>query len=63
MKVRLTSFVSMFAVVLSTLVLGCASDAPEANVLDPGKKANSPSSGAAGVDGKSKEEGGKALTK
>ena len=53
MKSRLTSFASLFAVVLSTLVIGCAdSGAPEANVLDPGKKSNMPSGGATDLKAK-----------
>jgi len=53
MKSRLTSLASLFAVVLSSMVIGCADGgAPEANVLDPGKKANMPSGGATDVKGK-----------
>jgi hypothetical protein len=54
MNSRLTSFASLVAVVLSTLVIGCADGgAPEANVLDPGKKSNAPSGG--GTDVKAKD--------
>jgi len=53
MKSRLTSLASVFAVVLSTLVIGCADGgAPEANVLDPGKKSNMPSGGATDLKAK-----------
>jgi hypothetical protein len=63
MKSRLTSLTSLFAFVACSFVMGCANDAPEANVLDPGAKPNSPASGPAGLDGKTKEEGGKAAAK
>lgn len=53
MKSRLTSLASLFAVVLSSMVIGCADGgAPEANVLDPGKKSNTPSGGGTDVKGK-----------
>lgn len=63
MRSRVTSFASVFAIVASSFFFGCANDAPEANVLDPGAKQNSPSTGPAGIDGKAKSEGGKAATK
>ncbi len=63
MKSRLTKFASLFAFVACTFVMGCANDAPEANVLDPGAKPNSPASGPAGLDGKTKDDGGKPAAK
>lgn len=63
MKSRLTKFASLFAFVGCMFVMGCANDAPEANVLDPGAKPNSPSGGPSGLDGKSKDEGAKPAVK
>jgi hypothetical protein len=55
MRFRPTSLASLLAIALSSLVIGCSNDAPEANVLDPGQKPNMPSGGATGVDGKPKD--------
>jgi hypothetical protein len=63
MKSRLATLTSVFAFVACSFVTGCANDAPEANVLDPGAKPNSPASGPAGLDGKTKTDSGKTEAK
>jgi len=63
MKSRLATLTTVFAFVACSFVTGCGNDAPEANVLEPGAKPNSPASGPAGLDGKTKTDSKKTVGK